>query len=523
MTSEAEPSKNRPSIPDNDIIDRFGGIRPMASKLGVAVTTVQGWKERGHIPQGRFAQITEAAARHGIDIGTEKSPATKPVAAEPAAAEPEKRSEPQRAKDEMTAAREPEPAPVSEPRPEPVSEPTPAPAPEPQPTSAQPEEIRAAPPAAAPPRPGGGVSWIALIVIVILLGGAILTGPLWQSKLYPGGGTGAGTVDAGRMDEIADGLSAIQDSVQDLRRGLEDARDGLSGRINALEAGGGESGAAFAEQLAAIEQGVKGLAGKMDALDAGLSGIESRIADLEANEGELRESVKANQETVETALGELGRSARALEDGLASVGGVIGDLEGRVMVLETRPLQTGKKIATLALAVGQVEAAMNSGGPFRAALDRLEQIARDDPLVTAEDALAALSLGADAGIPDRLKLYRDFKGLLPEINREISGAEESDWWEIALNNIKSVVTVREIKGKVDDLEPIARAELAMEEGELADAAAAFEGMGSLGADGNAWLERVKARVAAEGEIAELNREINLRLASGDDGGAEATR
>ena len=29
------------------VVAAFGGIRPMAKKLGVAVTTVQGWKERG--------------------------------------------------------------------------------------------------------------------------------------------------------------------------------------------------------------------------------------------------------------------------------------------------------------------------------------------------------------------------------------------------------------------------------------------------------------------------------------------
>src|SRR3954470_13182265 len=50
------------------IIERFGGIRPMAHKLEVPVTTVQGWKKRGAIPTVRHADLLAAATRHGITI-----------------------------------------------------------------------------------------------------------------------------------------------------------------------------------------------------------------------------------------------------------------------------------------------------------------------------------------------------------------------------------------------------------------------------------------------------------------------
>ena len=39
------------------IIDAFGGIRPMAKQLGLAVSTVQGWKERGAIPVNRHDPV----------------------------------------------------------------------------------------------------------------------------------------------------------------------------------------------------------------------------------------------------------------------------------------------------------------------------------------------------------------------------------------------------------------------------------------------------------------------------------
>ncbi len=51
-----------------EIIEKFGGIRPMASKTGVAVTTIQGWKKRGVIPGARKESIIEAAAEHNIDV-----------------------------------------------------------------------------------------------------------------------------------------------------------------------------------------------------------------------------------------------------------------------------------------------------------------------------------------------------------------------------------------------------------------------------------------------------------------------
>lgn len=50
------------------IIERFGGIRPMASKINVPVTTVQGWKKRDAIPVSRIEQIQQAAREHNLDI-----------------------------------------------------------------------------------------------------------------------------------------------------------------------------------------------------------------------------------------------------------------------------------------------------------------------------------------------------------------------------------------------------------------------------------------------------------------------
>ncbi len=57
-----------PDTAAQQVIAAFGGIRPMANKLGVAVSTVQGWKERNAIPAGRHAEIRAAAVRHGVSL-----------------------------------------------------------------------------------------------------------------------------------------------------------------------------------------------------------------------------------------------------------------------------------------------------------------------------------------------------------------------------------------------------------------------------------------------------------------------
>ncbi|MFD1378148.1 carph-isopro domain-containing protein [Fodinicurvata halophila] len=54
--------------PAEQVIARFGGLRPMASKMGLAVSTVQGWKNRGHIPLSRHEEIRAAARKHEIEL-----------------------------------------------------------------------------------------------------------------------------------------------------------------------------------------------------------------------------------------------------------------------------------------------------------------------------------------------------------------------------------------------------------------------------------------------------------------------
>ncbi|HYD19674.1 MAG TPA: uroporphyrinogen-III synthase, partial [Patescibacteria group bacterium] len=63
---ESQPAA--PAMPADAVIEAFGGIRPLAGKLDITPSTVQGWKERGTVPETRVAAVLKAAHDNGIDV-----------------------------------------------------------------------------------------------------------------------------------------------------------------------------------------------------------------------------------------------------------------------------------------------------------------------------------------------------------------------------------------------------------------------------------------------------------------------
>ncbi len=59
---------NKNIIGTHAIIEAFGGIRPMAQKLNIAASTIQGWKSRNNIPAARLDQIKKVAVHDNINI-----------------------------------------------------------------------------------------------------------------------------------------------------------------------------------------------------------------------------------------------------------------------------------------------------------------------------------------------------------------------------------------------------------------------------------------------------------------------
>ncbi len=65
----AETAVDEEALNDAErVVAAFGGVRPMAARLDLAATTIQGWKSRGNIPENRRQAVREAALADGIDL-----------------------------------------------------------------------------------------------------------------------------------------------------------------------------------------------------------------------------------------------------------------------------------------------------------------------------------------------------------------------------------------------------------------------------------------------------------------------
>lgn len=54
------------------IFEKFGGIRPMAEKLGLPPSTVKSWHAKRSIPDWRHEPVMRAAADNGIPLKLEE-------------------------------------------------------------------------------------------------------------------------------------------------------------------------------------------------------------------------------------------------------------------------------------------------------------------------------------------------------------------------------------------------------------------------------------------------------------------
>lgn len=482
MNKDSNDRSSTPRLSDSQIIDKFGGIRPMAAKLGIAVTTVQGWKARGHIPENRRQQILEAAKSLGVDLGENGAPAPKapapapPAATAPAptpsAAGPDSPSPADGADTANRVRQSKEQEPRKRDRPE----------------KKEPEPVADTPPAAAKsktlPGDAGRIAWIALGLSVVLAV-AVFTRPYWEPAAH---GTGTGGV-------VAADLSGIERTLDELTGESQARYETLTGRMAALEAGGGKAGAALATQLATLEKNLADIERTLGSLDRGMQGVDGRLAALEAARGEVPESVTA-------ALQQAAADIEAMRAETATQ-------NERLTMLETRPVQTGERIAALALAVGQVEAALNAGRPYRAALDRLIAIAPDDQFIL--NSVSALYARSGDGIPGRPALQRRFTELAPDIHRALADTGGDDWIDRAWHSLSTLVAVRRKDGA--DASPVSRAEIALADGDLAGVLKALDRAGSLGEDADAWLEDVRARIAAENDVEVLYGRIIAPLAA----------
>lgn len=68
LRAKEEGRDGHAPLPADPVIEAFGGLRPLANRLDITASTVQGWKKRGVIPETRVESVIEAARAANIDL-----------------------------------------------------------------------------------------------------------------------------------------------------------------------------------------------------------------------------------------------------------------------------------------------------------------------------------------------------------------------------------------------------------------------------------------------------------------------
>lgn len=526
----------------DQLIERFGGIRPMAAKLGIPVTTVQGWKKRGHIPENRHEEILAAATRLGLTVrltpgggADEDAAPAAPAAAAPPVSEgplPEAQASGGVAPD----ADGPAPvsvaagtAPLSAAAPSARTSSREDPPFQSQPhslnqASAQtqaPAQTRAAP----PPRTGRGLAVLALVAALAGSGGSAV----WASYR-------AGDFDSllGRASDDADSAPDPHDAAVDAalaqlaqrQTDLAQSQSDLAGKLAALE-----------QRLAAAPAGDAGAG----AAPVPVTPAPAAPASATPAPAVLPAEVAQHIDDLTQQLARMTERQHALEQALTGIQGEASQAGRQVGAQLRAQLLLSQEVSgtarALVLGVGQLRTALESGGPYEAELSSVRAlltasvragvaadggISTEKPLdTTISDVMPLLDRleeNARTGLPTMAELRTGFDAAAAEAVQADRLAAGGSWFDKLLARLRGLVTVRRKDGQVagggaDAVTNRAAAKLAGGDlnaalGELTALPAAADTPGIV-----AWRHRAEMRQAADDVIARLNRRAIAGLAA----------
>ncbi len=498
--TEADQPRDQEETPAQPIISAFGGVRPMAAKLGVPVSTVQGWKSRGVIPAGRRDEVRAAAQAHGLAF---PEPEATSIQTTP---EPEATSD--RSKPEATsiqATPEPEADPSSDP------EATPAIDLPPPPELAQDW---------GPDRERGpwliGAAAGAIVVVVALIG-ALLGRAFWPPpdatatpdpaliQLRAELAATTARLDAVEERELpaAVDLAPLNSELERLTGEIRAARtdlDGLDAQTRELAAAGQMRG----DQVETLERQSGHLTQSVEGLGADQAKLAARLEPLEAGAG----VPVANA----AELGALSATAEALGRRLDQADGRLAALESlEQQVQELRAIRQSDQ-AGIVTDYHSLKAAIDGSKAYGAELDvlraRLEN--RQDLL----DILEPLQKGAAGGIAS----FSDLRSAFGETARQVvvagAGDPEGGLMSEIMRRLAQVVTIRPTGEEVVGQAPsafVARAEALLDAGDLGGAIAELNQLeGEPKTQVDPWLEKATARLHADEALAALAAQLIAR-------------
>jgi len=552
-TASASPPGQQPSQQQDErgnveaIIAKFGGLRPMANKLDLAVSTVQGWKIRGHIPEQRHAEVLKAAKEHNIAVSAADllppGEAAGDAPTEPAPSGPAPAAAAQ-AKGAEAKARSPLPATGQRPGANGKEDAAKPPAPSqaakaPDKADEKPKETPATAQAAASAeaaraaqahaqvhgRRGGFLPGL-LVGALLIVGGAVAAVALRDSWMPLVAGTQTPAGDTSQLQQQVQSLASELDTVKQQTAALSQKADSLESSISGLS---GQQGGSPAD-ITALQSSVQSLqaAGEKRAQDlasidrslkaiTGDGGLESKVSDLTSKADGLAVATARN----EAGVANLTNEVRTVSGQVAGLG--VDDLRSSTAALSTKLDSLNTRLDTvegqvrgqvaaernaMLLALGQLDDAVAAGQPYAQSLSLMSSYA-DDRAPAA--AMATLQSHATSGVTTLSALRVRFKDTGDAIvAADYDATADEGLFGDVVRNLSKLVIVR----SRDPNDPgangvVARSEAALEAGNLAGAISEVESLeGPPAQVAASWLADAKARLAVDSALTALAKALD---------------
>ncbi len=482
------------------IIQRFGGIRPMAHKMEVPVTTVQGWKKRNVIPANRRADVLQAARVNGVDVSdlVEKGGANENAF-----------------KTEMKEAEEQQDETVFLRHEDAVLKAQSVPVPS---ESLISQEALMSKIKSAQNQAVWKSTWISAGLVVFVVGcTAFLLWPNKQQVVQNGQKivhleeqveTVKGShslLKALVPDDIEKRFTAIKEQAEDVQ-----ARVGeMASHAEALTEGVlGPDAGPLSARIAVLEQEVAVLGGGSSTLNSLLERVR-----------QMQQSIEG-QETLSTSIADLNMLMGSLQGRMDQVDDVLqgAQLEDDALGQTLEGVSpTDLKAAAMLLGLAQFRHSLNRSAPFEDDLALMRKMmGEENPDLIA--SLEKLSPWAAEGILTPEGLSGEFKGLAGDIVVSSLKGEDVSVKEKALARMNDILQVEkdgELITGTDTQAKVARAQKMIDDGDIQGAIAELQSLdGDAAQTALPWIENAEVTLLAQQVQAMLTQQVMSRVGGG---------
>lgn len=504
------------------VIEAFGGIRPMAGALGVAVSTIQGWKARNQIPDNRWEAVLNAALEAEVSLmkssdkeetiilpGSTGEDAT----LEEALKEPEQGSKtPTQDEDQKSEAPNSDKHKSDRPKSE--------------------NSVQVG-------KSGGSSFGIAACLLALIAIAAIATrgywGPIVDPLMVAHLSAYFGPIPAdeaqqretdaltARLTELSNALQSVENSVTNTLTDTLLAE--RSARESALTTLADELAAVtekFADLPSVSTLDLETVADRLSALETAQTTLEEITSDATTREAlnafrmrlnAMSQSVEGGLKRFQDAVGGADDRFAALTARLTATENRLAELQDQLAAVEDSSIRSSQadtpSLATgpLLLAVGQVETALRSGTDPAGNLQLLREISAGRPdlihsIESLEKAIEETSAGGVSRAESSSNLISDFVALAPIVDKaeRLEGAE--GWFDETLAALRGLVSIRRT-GDSPDLPIASQIEAALQKADIATAVTLIQPFSDADPEIATWFAAAHARVTIDAAILHL--------------------